>query len=516
MEKPGNDDEYLSEPKNGFIFDESQVIRTKRLATGIIMRDDKPEMYYGFSLPKEEQQYSRKGAELGLKVIERPVIITSRRGFYQVGDKLEALGKVRFGDAPLQDRPRISLSVIDEWTAGSREGPTGKETFDAVKGVWDHYLSVADERFRNLNPLWDIGTYFVSIWKAYPYMEHVSLKPGTGKSKALKLSSLIAFNGRFLVSATAPTLFRLVERNEPALCLDEVERLVMGGGKKATETSELVELINSGYSRGATVPRWETGPDGKYHLVESSVFCPKRIAGLKALDRLQATRSRAIRQVHLPAAKDDERGDREPDELSGPFQKLRDLCYLFALSKAEEAWHLYQDSGPFCMAKEFKLDNRAWQIWKPLLVTAKLIGDDLYQEVGKAAEELTRDAAIDAQDDEDSWDGRLWRSLQELLDDKEGFVEISVSTIKDQVRLLFGENEKKPTASWIWGRLKRAGLGKFKDHTRTGNVYRLSKETLASHLTRLGVKDVTDVKDVKDRGSEGTSLSSFTGQDGER
>jgi hypothetical protein len=126
---------------------------------------------------------------------------------------------------------------------------------------------------------------------AAPYISVTSPAPECGKSRLLEVLHKLLGDERALFvagSMTPATLYRSREEHPIVLLVDEVGRLF---GRRDDVARELVAILDSGYRRGATVPR--AVPVGKDFVVRRwPVFGPAVLAGLG--DIADTTRSRCI------------------------------------------------------------------------------------------------------------------------------------------------------------------------------------------------------------------------------
>ncbi len=151
---------------------------------------------------------------------------------------------------------RWDLQHLHKWLADEDCTPKiepmqPKELFKKIKEQFEFYLDLPEEEWYDYLTLWTIGAYFYSFFIAYPMVYLYGLK-NTGKTKIMTLSSYLSFNGSMFVGITPATLFRLVEANKPSLFLDEIEKLL---DKKREGSADIEAMLNSGYQKGATVPR---------------------------------------------------------------------------------------------------------------------------------------------------------------------------------------------------------------------------------------------------------------------
>jgi hypothetical protein len=120
--------------------------------------------------------------------------------------------------------------------------------------------------------LWIMATYVYQGFNAFPYLILLAER-GSGKTRMLRLITMLSSNGLFWVSASMSSLFRAVEALKPTLGLDEIEYM---NDERNPNAQELLNLLNSGYERGAVVPR--VNKDSKMMVEYFDSYCPKAIA----------------------------------------------------------------------------------------------------------------------------------------------------------------------------------------------------------------------------------------------
>jgi hypothetical protein len=106
-----------------------------------------------------------------------------------------------------------------------------------------------------VNPLgYDVLTAFIfktwieELFDFTPYIGFFG-REAVGKSRALEILKELCFRAWLTTGITTATLFRLVEKFQPTLLLDESEFLT------SDEKRELIGLINAGQRRGIMIPR---------------------------------------------------------------------------------------------------------------------------------------------------------------------------------------------------------------------------------------------------------------------
>ncbi|MBN1385388.1 hypothetical protein JW968_00230 [Candidatus Woesearchaeota archaeon] len=493
-----------------FIFDENK--RTQKLypAIGIL----KGQKYFGFIIPKmvKKKFRSKDKKEYTAPVQEeRACIVFDNHDFREITQDFERQQNVKFLDPPMEGFKPWSLQEIQNFI--TYQGVLRKQyktlspqdLFLKIRGKYEEYRFCQDERFNSLRALWDMGTYIYDIFDAYPYIENTGLK-GTSKTKAMTISSFISFNGIVFVNPTGATIFRFVERNRPTLYLDEAEKLFTRDKKGNLLNSEIVELCNSGWQKGGKVPRLEKRGE-KFVSIMHDAYCPKQFASIKGLEG--ALQDRCITEIFIKSPEKDKRGDSWPTDKDPDFKTIRDNLYPFALLHWKQV-DAYYSSDQFGIKKEFKLTNRDWQIWKPILCIAKLISKELYLEMGQFAEELTESKNITNDLSPDSWDYKILEVLSEKLDGVQDPIPIKTIEIRGGIVLLDGE--KKPSQRYIASFLNKLGFKRYFKHFRDGNAYLLSEKTfffilqtqnIVSHLSYVSQNEEITRKNVTEEEIEG-------------
>jgi hypothetical protein len=147
----------------------------------------------------------------------------------------------------------------------------GYELYRELVHVFQKYIDIPRWCAANA-ALWVMATYVYQGFSAFPYLMLLAER-GSGKSRMLRLITMLSSNGLFWVSASLSSLFRAVEALKPTLGLDEIEYI---NDERNPNGQELLNLLNSGYERGAVVPR--VNKDSKMMVEYFDAYCPKAIA----------------------------------------------------------------------------------------------------------------------------------------------------------------------------------------------------------------------------------------------
>lgn len=210
--------------------------------------------------------------------------------------------------------------------------------------------------------LWVAHTYAIEAADTTPYLWIVSAEKRSGKTRLLEVLELLVRSPLPTANISDAALFRAIAELSPTLLFDEVDAIF---GKKAREREDLRGLLNAGYRRGALARRM--GGPRMTTLESFPVFCAKAIAGLGELP--DTITDRAIR-IQLERKTRDERIERfRRREVEAEAQLLRERLADWLEPQLDEL----RAARP---QLPDKLDDRAQDIWEPLLAIADLAEGD--------------------------------------------------------------------------------------------------------------------------------------------
>jgi hypothetical protein len=205
--------------------------------------------------------------------------------------------------------------------------------------------------------LWAAHTHVFDVFNVTPYLFISSGEKRSGKTRLLEVLELVVSKALQTANISDAALFRVIQDSHPTLLVDEVDAIF-----KSREREELRGLLNAGYRRGAVAHRM--GGRNNTELKTFDVFCPKAFAGIG--DCLPDTLNDRAIPIRLQRRTRDERVDRfrlrevEPeghelrDRVADWLEPQRDFLASYAPSLPDE------------------LDDRAQDIWEPLLAIADL------------------------------------------------------------------------------------------------------------------------------------------------
>lgn len=245
------------------------------------------------------------------------------------------------------------------------EYESDESLWNEVKAYVHTHLDIINPAGYNILTGWIFSTWINELFDSTAYLGFFG-RESVGKTRALEILNELCFRAWFTTGLTTATLFRLVERFNPTLLLDESEFLTQ------KERKELVSLLNAGQRRGLLIPRM-TGQH--YDEVELfSVYCPKAISGTEQLRK--TTRSRMIM---FNMTKNVRRMPKLMDKQTGATLRSKLLMWRFKkLSQLKDRLTFKQKISTLELKArtEFpeleKLSGRSYELFYPLLYCAPI------------------------------------------------------------------------------------------------------------------------------------------------
>jgi hypothetical protein len=217
--------------------------------------------------------------------------------------------------------------------------------------------------------LWVAHTWgFDSCW-ATPYLRVVSAAPVSAKSLLLEVLASISRRGWPTVNPSPAVLYRKIDRDQPALFLDEMDNYQLD------ERRDALAVLNSGYKPGVPVARCNDKGD----LEEFRCFCPKVYAGLDERQIVPALLSRSITIRMETKRPGDEVAWIAPD-VEPRASKIRARCEGWAERHADQV----KGHRPDLVG----LVNREAEVWWILLSIGELAGAEWTERAREAARAL--------------------------------------------------------------------------------------------------------------------------------
>jgi DNA polymerase-1 len=277
-----------------------------------------------------------------------------------------------------------SDDVPEEGTAAAPalpEGMTGADVLDRHAELLTRYI-----RFRIVEEtwaatLWTAATYFVLLFQIVAYLAISSATMRCGKSHLLDLIRWTCARGRRMSGGSDAAIFRtLAQTPPPTLVFDEVDNYI----GESTERAFLIGVLNEGFERDGVVPRVEDLPGGGRDVVDYPVFGMKCFTGIGRL--LPATTLDRSIPIRLERRLRSERGAKwRVRSVQQQAAAVHELLTGWAAAATELVAEHYDSDLTFPVGT----NERAEDLWEPLLAVAAAAGGEWPQRARRAALELT-------------------------------------------------------------------------------------------------------------------------------
>src|SRR5262249_10784382 len=242
-------------------------------------------------------------------------------------------------------------------------------TLDSEIEVCINRYSDVPERERKLSARYARLSYLADNLNEISYLRATGEK-GSGKSRYICTSGMISLRPVIVTSPSAASLFRTMDAYKPTLIIDECNLAA-----DSEDTQILIQILNSGFQRLASVPRVEKGPDGQQTIRMFSPFGPKLIGGLK-LSESEAFESRCV-QVKLQKTGRKDIPFRITPRMLADFADLRAKLYLWRLRNLGADFEATLDKAESEL-KNYSIEPRYVQIAIPIygMITDKKLKAD--------------------------------------------------------------------------------------------------------------------------------------------
>lgn len=226
------------------------------------------------------------------------------------------------------------------------------------------YVVVPDDVLHAL-ALWVFHTHAIEASNFTPYLYITGPDSVVGKTRLIEVLQVLVKNEWYTTGVTASSLARYIDTHHPTLLLDEVDKLFKGSEDRV---EGVTTILNDGFRRSGQTTINVTGPGG-WHPDLFQVFCAKALAGIDRPDSSfpDTMHSRSIR-IDMRRKKKSEPVDKfrrnRVERLVAPLRS--------ELSTAAEM--VVNDLAGMENEGPDGLEDRAADVWEPLLVIAEYAG----------------------------------------------------------------------------------------------------------------------------------------------
>jgi hypothetical protein len=281
----------------------------------------------------------------------------------------------------------------------------------------------------------DAVTLYIAATHAQPAWEHASrlvikspLKR-CGKTRLQEVCRETVHNALPTTNISVAALARSIsEEDPPTLILDEADTVFGPKDKRAEGAEDIRGILNAGHSRGWPYVRWDAAAR---RLDNLPTFAMAIIGGIG--DMPDTIEDRAV-VVSMRR--------RAPGEQVAQWRSRRAVPALRELRDRLHEWAVGQlDKLAAAEPEEVPAEDRAADVWDPLIAIADAAGGDWPKRAREACKALTGGGV---EDDPDSAGERLLRDLRAVFGESD---QLPTATIISRL----GAIEEAPWATWHRG-----------------------------------------------------------------
>lgn len=392
----------------------------------------------------------------------------------------------------------FSKEAINKWLYEDTDNIDLKSVYDKLITIFKKYIYFEDERKYFLLACYRIAGFFMPIWRARARL-FLYAEMGSAKSRLTQIMHNTGFNSIALGDWTLAYLQRLIESTRGETHIDDYETLDEEK-KKAT-----TRLIKTGFMKGFKAGKISDGKNKKPETYD--LFNSTTLNNTEGLDFISTDRTITIR---IPKISKKEY-DKEPNFSEPIWKELRDELYILGLKYPEQIAKTYD------AITSDKIRGRLFFIIKPELTIAKLISQDLYQELEDFwSEEIEQRQSVDFESD---WEFLAYKQIYKLLSPLSLDTTLSPNTLLSPFEFKLFEDIVKPIGEELYpeefGKKKRSmgivignSLSRnpiFKKRILNGKkLYKFTPEEFLSLLeAKAFLKPIQEMSDMGDRGDRG-------------
>jgi hypothetical protein len=413
------------------------------------------------------------------KLLIQPYLVTSDRELIRVNG--QQILRIRGQEVALRVVPEGSEFLmrwrhrdIQRFLQGETVDPG--EVFQTVHNVFASYVDFRSPIESQILALWAIGTYFYTLFPAYPYLALNGPK-NSGKSTVLRVLQPLAFNMVSTSDPTGPAMFRLIHYTSCTVGIDEAERY---HNPRDPGMQQIRQLLNSGYKAGMPAIRL-IGEEMKPQAFD--VYSPKILAAIAGLEDILSSRC-----ITVPMRRTDRHMPLIPPHFDGA--EIRHQLYTLALTHFQHIQHNFFDRSDL-----LSLPNRSGELWSPLIALAAFFQErgnitgllDAISEAATWDEHTSEGKALSEQEE------GVLQALEILTRDQTDLVWLKAADVRNQVAQLLSQSEEKlGHAQWIGHIMTRLHLMDNSNRKRLmdGMVYGVQRTQILDMMQRYAVKAV--------------------------
>lgn len=271
--------------------------------------------------------------------------------------------------------------------------------------------------------LWIMGTYVFNSFRIFPNIAITSPERRCGKSSTLDIIEALSHKSLLTSNITPAAIFRLIEKYQPTLLIDEADTFVSG------RNDDMIGIINSGHAKNRAIIIRTVGEN--YESKKFSTWSPKVFASIKSLQPTVMDRSI---EVKLRRKTIHEIVDRLPVNFKDDCLEVRTKLLKWGLD--------HQDDIRFAKVSLPRIENdRAMDNWHPLFCIASKLDNEWIDKCIKSYKTLTFNK------DEKSYQIQLLEDIAEIFEVTNYERIFTTELISHLIQM-----EEKPWVDWLRGK----------------------------------------------------------------
>jgi putative DNA primase/helicase len=270
---------------------------------------------------------------------------------------------------------RGSSGIYSHWVNEPWSEPVDTDyLLRALSAEFKRYM-VLPPNIPDVLSLWVLHAWTLDAYDISPYLIVVSPVRGCGKSTLLTLLKWLTPKSIASSNITSSAIYRIVEKHEPTLLLDEAETWAKGD-------DAMRGILNSGHLRSSAFVIRTVGEGTKMEPQVFKTWCPKVVA---CIGRMADTLESRGFVITLQRKGQGDAVERQPLRDTQKFATLRCKCLRWAVDNINEVL----DAQPEIPEE---LYNRVSDNWWPLFCIADLAGGKWPKHGRDVALSIVRDA----------------------------------------------------------------------------------------------------------------------------
>jgi hypothetical protein len=320
---------------------------------------------------------------------------------------------------------------------GSGAGVDGAALLDDVRVAVTRYVAFPSLAAAFAVTLWIGATHAQTAWEHATRLIAKSPLRGCGKTRLLEVAGALVHNPLLTANVSVAALVRSISDDDPpTIFLDEGDTIfAKRRGERSESAEDLRGIINAGHSRGWPYIRWNAS-------TRQTEQCPTfAMAAIAAIGDLPDTIEHRSVVIEMQR--------RAPSESILAFRR-RNAPALHDLRDRLHAWIASNQSALGEADPPLPVEDRAADVWAPLVAIADLAGGEWPERARDACRELCAAAA----DPDVTAAERLLADLQEIFGESE---RMSTTAILDKLNAL----EESPWGDWYGHQFRARDLARL-------------------------------------------------------